>query len=248
MFSDHRQYTLIDSENGSNYSSIGDEAEEQDHKTLLENYWYNASMTVFQDLPQSIALIVIMVNGGLKQDPDNPTGVSLQGYLNLIPQLGNTTAGLVAAHEATRLITLCRSKPISENFISAVLYTVFSVSTIINGITNISILLANEEGKEADLLSSVSTFIALSATFLILCREEIKLLDKISRNDEGNKSNVFHLICSFNLNISITTSFLVNLGIINRNLGAYGYLFGTWFGQVPELVEPTINSRCREMI
>lgn len=232
---------LIGSENNSGYIPI----EEENNKTLLENYWYNLSMTVFQDLPQSIATIAIMVKGGLTEDPDNPTGVSLPGYLDLIPQLGNTMAGIVAAHEATRLISIFRENPASENLVNAILYSVFSTSTILNGLTNITTVLCDVHNKETDLLSTMSTFIALTATFLILCREEMKLLNKIRTNAPHNDGNyqkdIFHLICSFNLNVSITTSFLVSLGKISRNAGAYGYLFGTWFGQVPELIEPTLH-------
>ena len=89
---------------------------------------------------------------------------------------------------------------------------------------------------------------------MILCREEAKLINQIyltmHQNTGSNMTTIFHLVCSFNLNISIVTSFLVQLGMISLNLGAYGYLFGTWLGQVPELIEPTVNkiNGCRRHV
>jgi hypothetical protein len=233
--------SLSDMEDGSNRDNV----EEENNKTLLENYGYNAFMTFFQDIPQSIALIIIMTSCGLKNDPDNPTGVSLPGYLDLIPQFGNTAAGIAAAFEASRLIAICKKDSSADNVINAILYTIFSASTIFNGLANTIIILSNEDNRETHLISTISTFIALIANFLILCREEIKLTEQIYSEEESNNAqrnkDIFHLVCSFNLNVSIVTSFLVTLGKINRNLGAYGYLFGTWFGQVPELIEPTIK-------
>lgn len=225
--------------------------DESNKKTLLENYKYNASMTLLQDLPQSIITISVMMHDGLKNDPNNPTGVSLPGYWDLIPQLGNTIAGLAAAHEAMRLITVSRTTCTSDNVIQALLYTVFSVSTIANGLTNISVLLGKPSNTDVntetntDLISTVTTLIALTSCFLILCREELKLFKLINAETEQplthTKENMFHLICSLNLNVSIITASLVTLGQISRDAGAYGYLFGTWFGQVPELIEPTIH-------
>ncbi len=208
-------------------------------KTLLENYWYNAFMTIFQDLPQTIATVVVMTTVGLKITPDNPTGVSLPGYLNLIPQFGNSAAGLAAAYEAYCLACCCKTHFNLNRFTATFLYTVFSVSTITNGVTNI-ILTLNEENSNS--LSQATTIAALSANFLILGIEELQLSYKICVKNLSFRSHLldlFHLICSINLMISILTAYLVTFNLISYNAAAYGYLIGTWLGQIPELIHPT---------
>lgn len=214
------------------------------HKTLLENYGYNAFMTLFQDLPQSIVTVYIMSHGGLKNTPDNPTGVSLPGYLNLIPQFGNTAAGLAAAHEAVRLIKLCQHNQTANHVLNAALYAIFSLSTITNGVTNTVTILSAEHDETADFVSNASTYIALLSNLLILFREEIQLIRNLcfeTRHDEKHREKQFHLVCSLNLNISIITALLVTTGNISLTEAAIGYLVGTWLGQMPELIEPTIE-------
>lgn len=242
----------IKGESVKNQENISDD----NHKTLLENYYYNAFMTVFQDIPQTIATAVVLTTTGLTKSPDNPTGVSLPGYLNLIPQSGNTIAGFAIGIEAMRLITVCGEKRTCDNLIMAMLYTIFSVSIILNGTTNIStMLLGDKASDEASTLSIASTLIALSANFLILCREEVKLLNKIYKDIEQNDKNEmkksgFHIICSLLLNLSIITAFLATTKLASREVGAYGYFIGTWLGQVPELINPTIKrcNRCKESV
>ena len=144
-----------------------------------------------------------------------------------------------------RLISVCRANPTRDNFINAMLYTVFSVSTVINGLTNIQTTLTTSGSNWADITSTFTTIMALISNFLILCREEAKLFHEITsdveKNEGEHKENIFHFICSCNLNISIITAFAATLGKISHNAGAYGYLYGTWLGQIPELIEPTIN-------
>lgn len=215
----------------------------ENDKTLLENYWYNIFMTVCQDLPQSIATANVMATTGLQDDPDNPTGVSLPGYLNLIPQIGNTIAGMAAAYETAGLITTCCVDPTQEKILKSFLYSVFSISTILNGLTNIAMIFLNIKDESFLKFAMLTTYFALSANFIILCQEEMKLLHNIyKKNDESEtplEKKYFHLICSINLNVSIITSLLATTKMANRNIGAYGYLWGTWFGQAPELIEPT---------
>ncbi len=207
---------------GEQSAELQEEKDQDNHKTLLENYYYNAFMTVFQDLPQTLATAVVMSTTGLTESPDNPTGVSLPGYLNLIPQFGNTIAGFAIGVEAMRLITVCRERRTCDNLMQAMLYSIFSVSIVLNGTTNISTTLLGEKtSDEVSLLSIASTLIALSANFLILCREEIKLLNKIHKSVEKNdgneiKKNGFHTICSLFLNLSIITAFLATTKLASQ--------------------------------
>lgn len=218
-------------------------------KTLLENYGYNAFMTFFQDIPQTIATVAIMATKGLHKNPDNPTGVSLPGYLDLIPQFGNAAAGLAAATEAYRLSIFFKHNPSPGRFSKAALYTIFSLSTVLNGVTNIINIFDEDDNDELTKLARITTLLALSANFIILCKEEIELLKKSCTKESSAKwyeHSIFHLVTSINLNISIITSSLATVGLVDRNVGAYGYLWGTWMGQIPELIKPTIdNVKCQ---
>ncbi len=224
--------------------SVVDSADKQANKTLLENYWYNAFMTFFQDIPQTIALLVVLFQTGLHNDADNPTGVSLPGYLDLIPQFGNTAAGAAAGYEAIRLIQLSRRTRQIRHAFNAFLYSVFSFSTMLNGIDNTVRTLHRNNSSPSE-LANITTYIALVFNFCILCREEGLLVRSLYRKRHQSlsekKGDQFHLICSINLNVSIVTSFLETSQKASHLVGAIGYLYGTWLGQVPELVEPTIE-------
>lgn len=208
---------------------------QEEDKTLLGNYWFNASMTFLQDIPQTIATIVVMATTGLQNDPNNPTGVSLPGYLDLIPQIGNTMAGTAATYAASEMFSTYRTTPSKQLLLKACLYAVFGISTMLNGTGNIAAMFLDPSNNKIEQFAMITTFMALSSNFSILLEEEARMLQK---EDKSLKDNI-SLLCSINLNISIITAFLATTKLANRNVGAYGYLWGTWAGQVPELIEPT---------
>lgn len=213
-------------------------------KTLLEHYGYNAFMTLFQDIPQTIFTIYFMATVGLKESPDNPTGVSLPGYYNLIPQCGNSAAGFAASVVAIKMFRQYYENAAGYTLFNAIIYSIFGLSTVLNGVGNIFTTLTGNDSDEANLTANITTFIALAANFIILFKEELHLLAKMYADKQNKlswKADAFHLFCSLSLMLSIITSFLATIGWADRNVGAYGYLWGTWVGQVPELVEPTLE-------
>lgn len=239
FFSSAESQSLLPLSHSGGYESINSAPSSNNQvgsdQTLLSNYWFNASMTFLQDIPQTIATIIVISTTGLQDDPNNPTGVSLPGYLDLIPQIGNTLAGSAATYAACGMFAKYRTEPSSQLLMKACLYAVFGLSTMLNGTSNIVALFFDPENDELSQFAMLTTFIALSSNLGILAEEELHLLYK----EDKSFNDILSFICSINLLLSIVTALLATTKLASRNVGAYGYLWGTWAGQVPELVVPT---------